>query len=402
MTDCDYLLWNATTIDRFGQQHQNQALVIQNGRFVWCGGVAALPEDYRTSAKRTEDCREKLITPGLIDCHTHLVYAGNRAGEFEQRLAGRSYAEIARAGGGIVSTVQQTRAASEEALIEQSLPRLQAMVSAGVLTVEIKSGYGLDLENELKILRVARRLGEITGIRVKTTFLGAHAIPPEYQGKHQAYVDYVCSDMIPAVAEAQLADSVDVFCESVGFTLAETEQIFTKAKALGLSIKCHAEQLSNLGASELAAQLGALSSDHIEYLDEAGVSAMAKAGTVAVLLPGAFYFLKEVRKPPVDWLRQAGVGMALATDCNPGTSPTTSLLLMMNMGCQLFSLTVAEAWSAVTYQAARALGIDAQVGSLAVGQVADLVRWPVTDAAQLCYQFGYPFQPETMIQGQWV
>jgi len=401
-------LLNAATIDEKGIQKNKQALVITDARIIWCGDHNALPAEYAARIQLSHadddevvDCQGNLITPGLIDCHTHLVYAGHRADEFKLRLEGVSYAQIARLGGGILSTVQQTRAVTEEELFQQSLPRLLALRAEGVTTVEIKSGYGLDLDNELKMLRVARQLGEHTGVRVKTSFLGAHAIPLEYKGNGQAYVDYLCEAVLPAVADAGLADAVDVFCESIAFSLGQTEQLFTKAETLALPIKCHAEQLSNLGASALAARFKALSCDHLEHLDANGAAAMAKANTVAVLLPGAYYFLRETRKPPIDLLREAGVGMAIATDCNPGSSPTTSLRLMMSMACQFFSLTVPEVLSAVTYQAARALGLSETTGKLAAGMDADIVRWSVNDAAQLCYCFGYPLPHSTMIAGEW-
>lgn len=402
MFTCDKLLFNATTINHQGLQLQNQSIAIKNGRIEWCGLTTELPSHFVAGAQIKEECHGQLITPGLIDCHTHLVYAGNRAAEFKLKLEGVSYAEISKAGGGILSTVHQTRAASEEQLIEQSLPRILALRKEGVTTVEIKSGYGLDLANELKMLRVARRLGQLAGIRVKTTFLGAHAIGPEYKGNSQAYVDYLCQEMLPAVKETALADAVDVFCESIAFSLKQTEQIFLAAHALNLPVKCHAEQLSNLGASALAAQSGALSCDHLEFLDAAGASAMAKNNTVAVLLPGAFYFLREKHKPPVELLRQTGVGMAIATDSNPGSSPTTSLLLMMSMACQLFSLSVPEVLAAVTFQAAKALGLDNEIGSIAQGQAADLVLWSINDSAALCYYFAYPLPHRTMIAGEWV
>lgn len=402
MSFCERLLINATTITAEGAQLENQAIAIAKGRIVWWGAYADLPPKYQQQAEVIDNCQNQLITPGLIDCHTHLVYAGERANEFKQRLEGLSYAEIAKAGGGILSSVRQTRAASDENLLEQSLPRILAMRAGGVTTVEIKSGYGLDLETELKMLRVAKRLGELSGLRVKTTFLGAHAVPPEYSNNKQAYVDFLCSEMLPAVADAGLADAVDVFCESIGFSLAQTEQIFIKAKELSLAIKCHAEQLSNLGASELAANMQALSCDHLEHLDESGVAAMSRSGTVAVLLPGAYYFLRETIKPPVALLREKGVGMAIATDTNPGTSPTTSLLLMLNMACQFFSLKVQEALAGVTYQAARALGVEKETGTIAVGLAADLVRWSVKDSAALCYYFGYPLPHSTMVAGEWL
>jgi imidazolonepropionase len=402
MSICDKLLLNATVINKQGIELQNQAIAIKNETIEWCGPESELPAVILAEALSEENCQGRLITPGLIDCHTHLVYGGNRAAEFKLKLEGVSYAEISKAGGGIISTVKQTRMASEDELIEQSLPRILALKNEGVTTLEIKSGYGLDLSNELKMLRVARRLGELTGLRVKTTFLGAHAIAPEYKGDSQAYVDHLCQEMLPAVKEKGLADAVDVFCESIAFSLEQTEQLFLVARALNLPIKCHAEQLSNLGASVLAAELGALSCDHLEFLDAAGATAMAKANTVAVLLPGAFYFLREKNKPPVALLREAGVGMAVATDSNPGSSPTTSLLLMMSMACQFFSLTVSEVLAAVTYQAARALGVDQEVGSIAPGQIADLVLWSINDSAALCYYFAHPIPHKTMIAGQWL
>ena len=401
MFACDKLLLNATTIDAHGLQTQNQAIVIKDGTIEWCGLETELPTHFIETAQSKEDCQGQLITPGLIDCHTHLVYAGTRAAEFKLKLEGVSYAEISKAGGGILSTVHQTRAASEEDLLAQSLPRILALKNEGISTVEIKSGYGLDLVNELKMLRVARQLGQLAELRVKTTFLGAHAIGPEFKGNSQAYVDYLCTDMLPAVKESGLADAVDVFCESIAFSIEQTEQIFLAARALNIPIKCHAEQLSNLGASALAAELGALSCDHLEFLDARGAAAMAQANTVAVLLPGAFYFLREKNKPPVELLRQAGVGMAIATDCNPGSSPTTSLLLMMSMACQFFSMSVPEVLAAVTFQAARALGLDKELGSIAPGKIADLVLWSINDSAALCYYFAYPIPHKTMIAGEW-
>lgn len=398
---CETLLIHATTLTPTGEQRSDQAIAIAEGRIRWCGAGDALPAPFR-EAKQIDDCQGQLVTPGLIDCHTHLVYAGNRADEFKKRLQGATYAEIAAAGGGIVSTVRQTRAVSDRELLEQSLPRLLALQQQGVTTVEIKSGYGLDLENELKMLRVARQLGQLTGVRVKTTFLGAHAIPPEYKGQAQAYVDFLCRDVMPAVVQSGLVDAVDVFCETIGFTLMQTEQIYRKAQELGVPIKCHAEQLSQLGASKLAATMGALSCDHLEYLDQAGVDAMKSQGTVAVLLPGAFYFLAEKRQPPIDLLRQAGVGMAIATDCNPGSSPTTSLLLMLSMACRFFGLTVQEALAGVTYQAARALGLAEELGSIRNGLLADLVTWSVNDSAALCYHFGSPIPHRTMVAGKWL
>lgn len=401
MPACDTLLLNAATIDAHGNPLTQQAIAIKNGLIVWCGSQTQLPSQFY-EVQHKEECQGQLITPGLIDCHTHLVYAGNRSTEFQMKLAGVSYAEIAKAGGGILSTVRHTRAASEEELIKQSLPRILALRADGVTTVEIKSGYGLDLVNELKMLRVAKRLGELTGLRVRKTFLGAHAIGPEFQGNSQAYIDVLCQEMLPALCEENLVDAVDVFCESIAFSLKQTEQVFIAARQLNLPIKCHAEQLSNLGASELAAEFGALSCDHLEFLDEKGASAMAEANTVAVLLPGAYYFLREKQKPPIELLRRAGVSMAVATDCNPGSSPTTSLRLMMSMACQFFALSVPEALAAVTRHAASALGLQKELGIIAEGMKADLVLWSVNDSAALCYYFAYPLPHRTMIAGEWV
>lgn len=401
MLICDKLLVNATIIDALGKQLTQQAIAISKGIISWCGPEAELPSQFRETKERV-DCHGQLVTPGLIDCHTHLVFAGNRAAEFQMKLSGVSYTEIAKAGGGIISTVKQTRAASEDELIQQSLPRILALKNEGVTTVEIKSGYGLDLSSELKMLRVAKRLGEMTGLRVRKTFLGAHTVGPEFSGNNQAYVDLLCEEMLPALCEMDLIDAVDVFCESIAFSLAQTEQIFRAAHALNLPIKCHAEQLSNLGASELAAEFGALSCDHLEFLDERGAQALAKSNTVAVLLPGAYYFLREQHKPPVDLLRQAGVGMAIATDCNPGSSPTASLRLMMSMACQFFALSVPEVLAGVTSQAAKALGLDKEVGHIAAGMAADLVLWSATEGDALCYYFAYPLPHQTMIAGEWV
>jgi imidazolonepropionase len=328
--------------------------------------------------------RGGVMTPGLVDCHTHLVYAGNRADEFEQRLEGVSYEEIARAGGGILRTVRATRAASEDQLLAASLPRLDALLADGVTTLEIKSGYGLTLADELKMLRVARRLGELRPVRVTTTLLGAHALPPEYAGRADDYVSLVCEQMIPAAVAEGLADAVDVFCEGIGFSPAQCERIFQAAREHGLAIKAHAEQLSNLGGSALAARYGALSADHVEYLDEAGVRAMAEAGTVAVLLPGAFQVLRETQLPPIELLRQYQVPMAVASDANPGTSPICLPTLMAHLACTLFRLTPREALAGMTAHAARALGRP-ELGRIAVGAPADLCLWDIRQPAELAY-----------------
>jgi len=356
------------------------------GAIVYAGPEAAAPS---FSAEATVYCEGRWITPGLIDCHTHLVQAGDRAAEFELRLEGASYEEIARAGGGIVSTMRATRAASEDQLVGASLPRLDALIAEGVTTVEVKSGYGLDTDSEIRMLRAARRLGIERPVKIVTTFLGAHALPPEFAGDADGYVALVTETMLPEVARLGLADAVDAFCEGIGFTAAQTERVFEAAKRAGLPVKLHAEQLSNQNGAALAARFGALSADHLEHLDEAGIAAMARAGTVATLLPGAFYFVRETRLPPIDGLRRAGVPIAIATDCNPGTSPLTSLLLAMNMGATLFRLTVAECLAGVTRNAARALGRSASIGTLEVGKRCDLAIWNIERPAELVYRMGF-------------
>lgn len=361
-------------------------IAARDGRIVHVGPRATAPT---FSAAETIDCEGRWITPGLIDCHTHLVYGGDRAHEFELRLKGASYEEIARAGGGIVSSVKATRAASEDELFASADKRLAALIAEGVTTVEIKSGYGLDTESEVKVLAVARRLGRERPVRVVTTFLGAHAVPPEFKGRQSEYVDQVCGPMLDAIAAENLADAVDVFCEGIAFSPEETARVFAAAKTKGLSIKIHAEQLSNLGGAALAAGMGALSADHLEHLDEAGVVAMAKTGTVAVILPGAFYFLRETVKPPIELLRKHGVPIALATDANPGTSPLTSPLLTMNMGCTLFRLTPEEALAGMTRNAARALGLQAETGTLETGKACDLAIWEIERPAELAYRIGF-------------
>ena len=364
------------------------AMAVDKARIVWLGPIEALPMDALTKAGTVYRLDNAWVTPGLIDCHTHLVHAGNRAREFEMRLNGATYEEIARAGGGIISTVNAVRSASEADLYEQSACRLKAMLAEGVTAVEIKSGYGLDTENELKMLRVARQLGREFPASVMATFLGAHALPPEYAGRPDAYIDLVVDEMIPAVADQGLATAVDAFCERIAFTPAQTERVFAAAWQHGLRVKLHAEQLSDSNGAALAARFGALSADHLEHLNGAGAAAMANAGTVAVLLPGAFYFLKETCKPPVDLLRGQGIPLALSTDCNPGTSPTTSPLLMMNMACVNFGLTPAEALAGFTINAARALGMQDRWGTLSVGKQADFSVWDIEEPAELAYRMG--------------
>ncbi|KQP18101.1 imidazolonepropionase [Pseudorhodoferax sp. Leaf267] len=359
------------------------AIAVVDGRIAWTGAPDAAP-----AHTTRHDGQGALVTPGLVDCHTHLVYGGQRANEFAMRLAGATYEEVARAGGGIVSSVRATREASEDDLFTSASARLQSLLAEGVCAIEIKSGYGLSLEHERKQLRVARRLGEAHGVTVRTTFLGAHALPPEYAGRSQDYTDLVCREMLPALHAEGLVDAVDVFCERIAFSLAETEQVFQAAQVLGIPVKLHAEQLSDMGGAALAARYGALSCDHIEHLSQEGVDAMAAGCTVAVLLPGAYYTLRDTHLPPIAALRAAGVPMAVSTDHNPGTSPALSLLLMANMACTLFRLTVPEAIAGITTHAARALGLQATHGAIAVGMPANFVLWTLQDAAELAYWFG--------------
>ncbi|MBB5016678.1 imidazolonepropionase [Rehaibacterium terrae] len=374
---------------------QQGAIGWKDGLIAYAGPLADLPDRPAALAARVESAGNAWITPGLVDCHTHLVFGGNRAPEFERRLQGESYEAIARAGGGIVSTVRATRALDEDALYAASLPRLRALIADGVTTIEIKSGYGLDVESETKMLRVARRLGTEHGIDVRTTFLGAHALPPEYAGRGDDYIDLVCNDMLPAVAAEGLADTVDAFCEGIGFSPAQTRRVFERARALGLPVKLHADQLSDLGGAALVAEYGGLSADHIEYTSEDGVRAMARAGTVAVLLPGAFHCLRETKLPPIDALRAHGVPMAVATDLNPGTSPLGSLRLAMALACTHFRLTPEEALRGATMHAARALGL-ADRGTLAAGQRADFVLWSIDHPAELAYWLG-----GQLVRGVW-
>ena len=366
---------------------ENGAVVISADRIKWVGAEKELPDEF--AGLQGKNLEGRLVTPALIDCHTHLVYGGSRATEFELRLNGASYEEIARNGGGILSTVTATRNASEDELLAQSLPRLDALLAEGVATIEIKSGYGLDIETEIKMLRVARQLGKERSVRVKTSFLGAHAIPPEFSGKADAYIDFVCEEVLPAVHYENLADAVDGFCENIAFSPNQISRVFEKAKSFGLPVKLHAEQLSNLGGATLAAKYGALSADHLEFLDQTGVEVMGESGTVAVLLPGAFYTLRETQLPPLDSLRKAEVPIAIATDCNPGSSPLTSILLCMNMSCTLFRMTPEEALCGVTIVAAQALGIGDEVGTIEVGKKAELAVWNVDQPAELAYRAGF-------------
>jgi imidazolonepropionase len=365
---------------------RDAAIAVKDGKIAWLGTAQDLPRDY--SAQIKHDGQGCWLTPGLIDCHTHMVYAGNRSNEFEARLNGVAYEEIARQGGGIVSTVKATRAASEQELMQASLPRVLSSLREGVTTLEIKSGYGLDTATEAKLLRVARQFQRDLPVRITTTFLGAHALPPEFAGRADDYIDEVCERMLPAIVAEGLADAVDVFCEKIGFTPAQTERVFKAAQRHGLPVKLHAEQLSDQGGAAMTAKYQGLSADHLEYLSDEGIAAMQKHGTVAVLLPGAFYFLRETKHPPLAALRAAGVPVALATDCNPGTSPMTSPLLTMNMGCTLFRMTPLEALQGLTIHAAKALGLEQKIGSLAVGKQADFALWKIERPADLAYMIG--------------
>ena len=381
----DLLLSNvhlATMDNGYGLLH-DAALAVKDGRIAWIGARHDAPP-----AAHEHDCGGAWLTPGLIDCHTHIVHGGNRSDEWEARLNGASYEDIARQGGGIMATVRATRALDIDALVAASLPRVKALLAEGVTTLEIKSGYGLALDAEEHMLRAARRIGELLPVRVVTTFLGAHALPPEFAGRPDDYISDVCDVMLPALAEQGLVDAVDAFCERIGFTTAQTALVFDKAGALGLPVKLHAEQLSDQGGAALVARHGGLSADHLEHLSEDGIAAMARAGTVAVLLPGAYYYLRETVMPPIAALRAAGVPMAVATDCNPGTSPLTSLLLALNMACTLWRLTPQEALLGVTAHAARALGLQHEIGTLTVGKRADLALWNIARPADLAYAMG--------------
>ena len=399
----DRLLLNATLATfaddtPFGLIEQ-AAIAMQHGRIAWVGHINDLPDAPQLLADEVESVDGALVTPGLVDCHTHLVFGGDRADEFDLRLNGASYEEIASAGGGIVSTVEATRSASEDALYVQALPRAQTLLADGVTTLEIKSGYGLELDSERRMLRVARRLGRELGISVRTSFLGLHALPAEYRDRREDYVALVCDEMLPTLAAEGLIDAVDAFCENIGFTLAETRRLFERARELSLPVKLHAEQLSDQHGAALVAEFGGLSADHLEHLSESGVKAMAAAGTVAVLLPGAFYALRETTLPPIGLLREHGVPMAVATDCNPGTSPLLSLRLAAGMACTLFRLTPEEALRGVTVHAARAMGFTDR-GTLATGQRADLVVWNARRPAELCYWIGGNLARQIYVAGE--
>lgn len=375
----------ATMVDDYGIEH-DWAIGINDNVITWLGPKDDLPS--HSAAKEIELSSEYWLTPGLIDCHTHLVYAGNRADEFNLRLSGLSYAEIAQQGGGILSTVKSTRLASETELYQESIKRLQQMQQQGVTTVEIKSGYGLDKASELKMLRVARKLAADLNINVKTTLLAAHTVPPEFDNRADDYIDLVCNDILPTAMQEGLVDAVDAFCEGIAFSPEQVARVFACAQQFNLPVKLHAEQLSHLGGASIAAQYNATSADHLEYAEEADVMAMANAGTTAVLLPGAFYFLNETKLPPIELLRQQQVPMAIATDCNPGSSPTTSLPLMASMAARFFKLSPLEAWQGMTINAAKALGLAASHGCIALGKQADFSAWEFDHPQDLVYQFG--------------
>ncbi|MGE4758679.1 imidazolonepropionase [Yersinia enterocolitica] len=396
---CDSLWYGADIVTmRGGKYHliPQGAMAVTDSKIVWIGPYHELP---RLSASREVIYSGGLITPGLIDCHTHLVFGGDRSTEFEQRLNGVSYAEIAANGGGIVSTVRATRNTSEQQLLEQALFRLKLLLAEGVTCIEIKSGYGLSLESEIKMLRVARQLGELLPVTVKTTCLAAHALPPEFAGRADDYIDFVCDTIIPQVAKEKLADAVDAFCEHLAFSPAQVERVFLAAQQVGLPVKLHAEQLSSLNGSTLAAKFNAMSADHLEYATESDVRAMADAGTVAVLLPGAYYLLRETQCPPIELFRQYNVPMALASDANPGTSPALSLRLMLNMACTLFRMTPEEALAGVTCHAAQALGLQETQGTLETGKLANWVHWPLSHPAELAYWLGGQLPASIIFQG---
>ena len=394
LTDCNIATMDPSIAAPFGAI-EDGAIAIQDGRILRVGRRVELAG---SRAKVIEPMGGAWVTPGLVDCHTHLIFGGNRAHEYEMRLEGASYEEIAQAGGGIVSSVKATRAASLDELVEQARPRLRALMRGGATTVEIKSGYGLETETEIRMLRAAKRLGESEEVRVVPTLLALHALPPDYKDKREEFVRLATEEMIPAAKG--IAEAVDAFCEGIGFSADEVRALFEAATRAGLRVKLHAEQLSNLGGAALAAQHKALSADHLEHVDEAGVAAMARAGTVAVLLPGAFYALRETRMPPVDLLRRHKVPMAIATDCNPGTSPALSPTLMLNMACTLFRLTPEEALAGMTREGARALGLLDEIGTIAAGKAADLCIWRVNRPAELCYWIGLPGPEQRIVAGR--
>jgi imidazolonepropionase len=396
LVDCNIATMDPAVDGPFGAI-ENGAIGIQDGRIVRVGRRTELA-GYQ--AQKVEPLHGAWVTPGLIDCHTHLVFAGDRAGEFEQRLEGATYEEIARAGGGIVATVRATRAASLDELVEASRPRLKALMAGGVTTVEIKSGYGLDIETELKMLEAARALEASEKVRIERTLLALHALPAEFADRREEFVRLATDSILPAVADRGLASAVDAYCEGIGFSRDEVKALFEAARDHGLAIKLHAEQLSNLGGAALAADYGALSADHVEHLDEEGVAAMARAGTVAVLLPGSFYALRETKTPPIDLLRRYGVPMAVATDCNPGTSPVLSPTLMMSMACTLFGLTPEEALAGMTRLAARALGLQDEAGTISAGKAADLCVWRIGRPAELCYWIGLAGPERRIVAGE--
>jgi imidazolonepropionase len=377
---------------------EDGALLVRDGRIVWAGARGDLPAHEAATIDRLGG---RWVTPGLVDCHTHLVFGGDRSGEFEQRLGGATYEEIARAGGGIVSSVAATRAASEDALYASALARLAGLKATGVTTVEIKSGYGLDQDSELKMLRVARRIGREAGVRVRTSYLGLHAVPPEWKTDRGRYVDLAVDQILPAAHAEGLVDAVDAYCEPIAFSTEEVARLFDRAKALGLPVRLHADQLSDGGGAALAARYGALSADHVEHTNEAGVQAMAAAGVVAVLLPGAWLMLRETVLPPIDPFRRHGVAMAVATDCNPGTSPVASMTAAINLACVQFRLTPEEALAGATRIAARALGLEAEVGTLEAGKAADLAVWDIERPAELAYWLGKPLLAKRMVAGVW-
>lgn len=391
----------ATAVGGYGLLSDG-AIGIVDGRIVWIGAMRDVPGKPESLAKIVHNCEGRLVTPGLIDCHTHAVFGSHRAHEFEMRLQGASYEDIARAGGGIRSSVQATRSLTEEELLQQSRRRILAMMQSGTTTVEIKSGYGLDEDHELKSLHVMKRLGRELPLHVHGTYLGAHSVPPEYSGRADTYLDHVCDTMVPKIARENLAEAVDVFCEGIAFSLAQTERVFKAAQKAGLAIHCHAEQLSDLGASALAARYGALSVDHLEYISDQSLAVLAKSETVAVMLPGAFYMLREKQLPPIARFRSLGIPMAIASDCNPGTSPLVSLPLAMNMGCTLFRMTPEECFLGVTAHAAKALGILQDRGTLEQGKRADFVLWDADHPHVLSYYVGYAPLHQVVIDGQTV